>query len=184
VDAFNTIIRRAQQGDMRAFQSLVEFHQQYVYAAALRIVRDEDTARDVTQECFIRVWQHLSSFDLQKKFTTWLYKITANLCRDELRRAFHSKRVHTELESLDLTTAHASTEYENTELVQKIEKIAKQLKRRQYLVFVMRDLQDFELKEIAEIVGISVGAVKSNLYYARKNIHTMLQQKGIEYEMS
>ena len=88
----NSLLERAVDGDLDAFKTIVEEHQKFVYRAAFRLLAHEEDARDATQECFVRVWKNLHTFDRSKKLTTWLYKIIANLCFDDLRRAYKKRR--------------------------------------------------------------------------------------------
>src|SRR5512143_2307484 len=79
-----SLIQRAQKGDHDAFATLVDEHQRYVYNLALRVVKDENEALDLTQETFVRAWTALPNFRGQSKFRTWLYRITTNLCYNRL----------------------------------------------------------------------------------------------------
>lgn len=176
------LIRDAQNGDLAAFRLLVESHQQFVYNAAFRFLANQEDARDVVQECFIRVWKNLPKFDARKKMTTWLYKIIINLCYDELRRAYkrYTRDPQEKQASIDnLSEAeNIDDRLTNADLAEKIRCLAGRLKPRQRTVFILRDLEDLELQEIARILKISVAAVKSNLYYARQNIRHKCQQLG------
>ena len=79
------IIERSRRGEREAFRVLVEHHQSYAFALAFRLVCDEDAAKDIVQESFIRVWKHLSEYRPTVKFTTWLYRIVVNLSYDRLK---------------------------------------------------------------------------------------------------
>jgi len=179
IDDTNASISKAINGDVEAFREIVERHQQFVYRAAFRLLANAEDARDATQECFIRVWKNLHTFDASKRFTTWLYKIIVNLCYDDLRRAYRKRKSSLEPNHLSLT-GHDDIEEEtiNSDLAHKIRMVSKQLKPQQRMVFVLRDLEDLDLKEIAHILNISTGAVKSNLCYARRNIREKMQKLG------
>ena len=133
------------------------------------------------QECFIRVWKHIHDFNGQAKFTTWMFRIISNLCLDRLKA---NKRLHKVLDNnLDKyrfkirdENSNIEAEYMNKELAAKIENISHSLKPKQRIVFVLRDLQDLNINEIAEALGISTSAVKTNLFYARKNILKVLEK--------
>lgn len=172
-------ILSAQAGDGDAFRYIVEQNQEFVFRAAFQILASEDDARDATQECFIRVWKNLPAFDVTKKLQTWLYKIVVNICYDELRRAY-KKRKQTLDERIYNRPSDDDVESDtiNAELARKIKNLANDLKPRQRMIFVLRDLQQLDMKEIAGILGISVSAVKSNLCYARKNIREKMQKLG------
>lgn len=79
------LIQQSRRQDSYAFSLLVRQYQDFVFRLAFRLLCNYEEAQDITQETFIRVWTHLPQFNLQAKFTTWLYKITVNLCYDSLR---------------------------------------------------------------------------------------------------
>jgi RNA polymerase sigma-70 factor (ECF subfamily) len=176
------LVVRAQNGDLDAFRQLVEKHQQFVYNVAFRFLSNQEDARDVVQECFIRVWKSLPKFDAQKKLTTWIYKIVTNLCYDEMRRAFRKYKCDPQekQKTFDnmISTEDAEITLSNAELAEKIKCVSEQLKPRQRAVFILRDLEELNMREIAEILKISVSAVKSNLFYARLNIRKKCQELG------
>lgn len=173
------LLGNAVAGDINAFRKIVQEHQLFVYRAAFRLLANEEDARDATQECFVRVWRNLHKFDMSKKFTTWLYKIIVNICYDDLRRAYKKQR--TSLEAITYQIAsdcNIEKETADSDLARKICTISKQLKPQQRMVFALRDLQDLDMQEISEILSISIGAVKSNLFYARKNIRKKMHEMG------
>ncbi len=80
------IITRCQQGNKDAFRWVVQTHQRMLFSLALKMLCDEEEAKDAVQETFIRVWQNIRDYDPQRTFTTWLYTITSRLCLDRLKR--------------------------------------------------------------------------------------------------
>ena len=84
MDNEQALIQRAQKGNQDAFAALVDEHQHYVYNLALRLVKDENEALDLTQETFVRAWTALPNFRRQSQFRTWLYRIVTNLCYNRL----------------------------------------------------------------------------------------------------
>lgn len=172
-------------GDKTAFRKLVELYQSYAFALALRLLCNEEDAKDVVQECFIRVWNHLSKFNPNNKFTTWLYRIVTNLCYDRLkmkkrRRKVISTGLDDEYPVESPTHHNVEYEYSNKELTKMIETLAEELKPKQRMVFILRDLQDLSMGEVSKIMGLSVSSVKSNLYHARQNIRKRLERMGIQ----
>jgi RNA polymerase sigma-70 factor (ECF subfamily) len=169
-------------GDQRAFQRLVESYQPQVYALAMRFLRDESEAQDVVQESFIRVWKHLRSFDTERNFGTWLYKIVTNCCLDHLKALRRWRRLFRFFErgeenSVDLPgTGSLESEAHDRDLLRIIQKLVLSLPRKQGTVFTLRDLQDLSVEEVAEVTGLSPGSVKTNLHYARRTIRKQLHQ--------
>src|SRR5215211_6172219 len=83
-EAEHSLIQRAQKGNQDAFAALVDAHERYIYNLALRVVKDENEALDLTQETFVRAWMALPNFRGQSQFRTWLYRIVTNLCYNRL----------------------------------------------------------------------------------------------------
>jgi RNA polymerase sigma-70 factor (ECF subfamily) len=170
-------IVQSQQGDAAAFGRLVRAHYAYAYALAFRLVCDEDEARDVVQEAFVRVWQHLDRFDPATRFTTWLYRIVSNLALDALRsrkrRAFISARIGEESDPPDSTTPELLAT--NRDIGRAIARVAGDLPETQRLVFTLRDVQDLSIEEVCEITGLSSESVRSNLHYARRKLRERLE---------
>lgn len=182
-DQLLQIIKLSQDRDQRAFETLVGHYQSYAFSLAFRLVCDEEEAKDIVQESFIRVWQHLSKFNLKTKFTTWLYKIVFNLSLDKLRAKKRRNGVLTYPENTSIVFEklggeHLGTEIENKDLAQIIKSLADNLTTKQRVVFILRDLQGAEMEEISEITSMSKGTIKSNLYYARLNIREKLNKIG------
>jgi RNA polymerase sigma-70 factor (ECF subfamily) len=169
-------------GDQRAFQHLAESYQPQAYALAMRFLRDETEAQDVVQESFIRVWKHLRSFDMERNFGTWLYKIVTNCCLDHLKALSRWRRLFRFFErgeenSVDLPgTGSLESEAHDRDLLRIIQKLVRSLPRKQGTVFTLRDLQDLSVDEVAEVTGLSPGSVKTNLHYARRTIRKKLHQ--------
>ena len=84
-DKVQDMIWRSREGDLSAFQQLVEHYQHYAYILAFRLLGDDEDAKDAVQEAFIRVWKHIKNFNLSSKFTTWFYRIVTNLCLDRIK---------------------------------------------------------------------------------------------------
>ncbi len=175
----NEILLRCKNGDTAAYRQVVEAHQSFAYSLALRILCDAEDARDVVQESFVRVWQNIDNFDPKRKFTTWLYKIITNLCLDYLKARKRKSRHFISLSSINISNqAVSKVDIEknllNQELIEKIETLAEGLTPKQRIVFVFRDLQNFEIDEIVKITGLTKERIKGNLYYARMNIRAKL----------
>ncbi len=179
-DLLDELIERSRRGESDAFRHLVERHQGYAFALAFRLVCDEEAAKDVVQESFIRIWKHLQEYDPAVKFTTWLYRIVVNLSFDQLKMDKRRKRVIENERELDERSAldnnGAEQGFVNRDLAEKIRSVAARLPLKQRLVFVLRDLNDLSVQETAETLGMSGGSVKANLSYARQTIRKYMEQ--------
>lgn len=175
------LIEASQRADSQAFGQLVNEYQYYVFRLAFRLLCNTATAQDVTQEVFIRAWIHLPRFNPEVKFTTWLYKITTNLCYDMLRRQQHRLQLVSTSNQTEIIThipAEENTERQlyNEELIQHITALTEKLTPKQKLVFTLWDLEEFPPEEIRIITGMSSAKIKSNLYLARKYIRQRLSK--------
>jgi RNA polymerase sigma-70 factor (ECF subfamily) len=177
------LIGRCLRNEGGAFRQLVEEHQKYAFSLAFRVLQDEEDARDVVQETFIRVWRNLHSYDGRAKFTTWLYTITVNLAYDLLKSRTRKRRWILEPGSAQDSVGATQEEMNivNRDLAAKIKELAGSLPPKQQLVFVLRDLQDLPVDEVAQVLSMSTSAVKTNLCYARRFIRAHMQQlEGVE----
>jgi RNA polymerase sigma-70 factor, ECF subfamily len=172
------IIRKAVSGDRNAFRSLVEKHQAFVYAVACRFLSTKGDAEDVTQETFIRLWKNISKYRADNKLTTWLYKIVSNLCLDHLKSRRKIDSASNALDKHEYTLAapaQADDPLLKEEFAKLVTQVSEALTPKQKAVFILRDLEDLEVSEVCEILGMSAGNVKSNLYYARLKISKLLE---------
>ena len=160
----------------------MQAHQRRVFSLALKMVGDEEEAKDVVQETFIRVWQRLGDYDTQRSFTTWLYVIASRLCLDALR---NMKRT-SPLPADELVLRHFASEsatqrqLENREWVSIVRTLADGLSPKQRLVFTLSQLEGLPSQEVEQVTGLSASQVKSNLYVARQTIRERLKRLGYE----
>jgi RNA polymerase sigma-70 factor, ECF subfamily len=176
-DQLKELIERAKMGNINAFESIVKLYQQYAYAVAFKILCDAENSKDVVQESFVRIWKHLTNYNPNVKFSTWMYKIVVNLCYDKLRFAKRqNKIIESTIDDMDLLTNNDNpeTKYSDKEIAMLIIKISGDLSEKQRIVFVLRDLEEFSVNEVAEITGMPESSVKTNLVYARRKIKEKL----------
>jgi RNA polymerase sigma-70 factor (ECF subfamily) len=175
----NSLISQSQKGDTTAFRKLVEGHQGFVYATAFRLLCNEFDSEEVVQETFIRVWKHVKNFNTEMRFTTWLYKISVNLCYDKIKtnKRFYN-RVHFDIEN-SLIINHPSIEnienaVINRELAEIIRYLTGELTPKQKLVFTLTEMEGLAVEEIVTITGLTPQKIKSNLYCAKQTIKEKL----------
>jgi RNA polymerase sigma-70 factor (ECF subfamily) len=179
------VVSRSQGRDIAAFEQLVRKYQPYAFSLAMKFLCDEAEASDVVQESFVRVWRHIDRYDPNQKFSTWLYKIVANLCVDRFRTLkrrrsiFLSRERDPMMEDLPDERSWETTQ-SNEQLANIISALSKRLPKTQRLVFTLRDIQDLTVEEVVHITGLSIGSVKTNLHYARKSIRdTLVRHYGV-----
>jgi len=178
-------VKAAQAGDREAFGELVERHKDIVYAVAYRFARDPDLALDLSQDVFIRAYRGIKSFRGKSSFSTWLYRIAMNTCIDYTRKRSRSVDAQTVPEEVAEYAGSGAVETSGShgpddqvlsgELGEQIQKAVDALPPYHKSVFVLYEIEGLSYKDIAEIVGCSIGTVMSRLHYARKKLRTMLE---------
>lgn len=171
------IIHKIQKGDKEAFRVLVDKYQQDAFRLAFRMLGDEDEARDVVQDSFIKIWEKFDTYNEKEKFTNWMYRIVTNTTIDSIRAQKRRPVISLEKlipETLGSGESGLDVMLENREAGELIRSISSGLSEKQQLVFSLRDLQGLSQNEVREISGISETSIKSNLYHARKAIREKL----------
>jgi RNA polymerase sigma-70 factor, ECF subfamily len=169
-------------GDTVAFEALIVRHQALVAGTVARMLGSNSDVEDIAQQVFIRVWKSAGRYVARAKFTTWLLKITRNLVFNEMRRAKRHPRVPVqidpeaeELPLRDEATATPDATLLQAELQTKIDGAIAQLPNTQRMALVLRRYQELSYEEIAEVLELSVPAVKSLLFRARTELRERLQ---------
>src|SRR6185503_19296476 len=177
------LVRRAQDGDMVAFEELVARHRDKLFARAISMMRNEDDANDLSQEAWVKAWQRLKQFQGESSFSTWMTRIVINLCLDQLRR---QKRHRAEsIEAMDeesggverqmpVVIVNPTERLERGELRKRIDEALGQLTYAHRTVLVLHEFEEMEYKEIAKTMGCSIGTVMSRLFYARRKMAAIL----------
>jgi RNA polymerase sigma-70 factor (ECF subfamily) len=176
-------------GDSRAFESLFDKYRERVYRLAFRFVHHKEDALEVAQDVFLRVVQNLGSFKTDSKFYTWLYRITANRAIDFMRQ---KKARHTEVVEAstieaegrlptarvaELSPLETASEHE---LEENLARAVESLSEKHRTVFLLHAMENLSYKEIAQVMGSSIGTVMSRLFYARKKLQEALGKIGID----
>ncbi|WP_367874612.1 RNA polymerase sigma factor [Luteolibacter sp. Populi] len=185
-----TLVLRAQAGDMRAYDELVTRHRGRIYAMIRNMVKNDTDAWDLSQEAFIKAWQALPRFEAKARFTTWLYRIAHNCVYDFTRRRRPESggdEINDELlsrERIDpaaiATPAEARSPDEalaGDELRAKIEAALEKLSPEHREAVILKDVQGLAYKEIAEVMSCSLGTVMSRLFYARQKLQSLLKDE-------
>src|ERR1700741_1040636 len=180
------LVRRCQKGDALAFEQLVIKYRSKVFSMIYGMVQNEQDAWDLAQEGFLKAWRSIHRFKGQSSFYTWLYRIMTNVTIDALRRKnfrseteFDDRVAPSEVEPGSRTTPSSlplpDLTMERAEVRQRIESAIGKLSPEHRAVIVMKEIQELQYNEIAEILGCSIGTVMSRLFYARKKLQTLLK---------
>ena len=169
------LVERALNGEEGAFEELVKHYQAPLYYLALRFVRDEQAAADLTQTAFLRAYQGFPGFRQRSSFKTWLYRITINLCKNHLRD-WARKGLESSGEIDPPSHANPLQELIEHEGQQSLLQAWHKLPERQQLTVTLKIQEGMKYHEIAEVLECTVGAVKANFHHACKKLKAILQE--------
>lgn len=173
-------VARARNGDMQAFEALILNHEKIVYNLAYRILQNEEDAKDISQEVFLRVYRYLDRFDGKSAFSTWLYRIAYNTCIDETRRR-KNKAAYSIDAQLETEDSSMKQQYTDPTPTPEAQVLSKERQKRLLsaieslppdykTALILRDLEGLSYSEISETMGLALGTVKSRIARARSQL--------------
>jgi RNA polymerase sigma-70 factor (ECF subfamily) len=180
-----TLVAQAKAGDVRAFEELVSRYERKIFRLAMNITQNKEDAEDVMQEAFLKSYSHLKDFQGDSRFYTWLVRITVNEGLMKLRKrrpgqVSLDEKIETEddlmVRELEDWGPSPEQHYEQAELQQILQGVIGDLDPAFGIVFALRDIEDLSTEETAEILGLSVPAVKSRLLRARLKLRQKLNR--------
>jgi len=178
------LVQRARQGDLTAYDELVQRYQERIYATVYHMTSNHEDANDLAQESFIKAFQALKSFKGGSSFYTWLYRIAVNKTINFLKQ--RKNRIHLSLNDLDFNAEHdpdlvafvsdktPRREANLSELQEKLNTALMKLSEPHRLVVVLHDVQGLSHEEIAKVMDCNIGTVRSRLFYARQQLQAWL----------
>jgi RNA polymerase sigma-70 factor (ECF subfamily) len=176
------LVHECQQGNESAFSELIKRHEGRILNFTRSILGWNEDSKDVAQETFIKAFYAIETFQFKSSFKTWLYRIAANLCTDELRKRKIKRLMKFTSDDMNLLNERVDAEQnpyadlvqqEEKKLIQKaISSLSPPLK----MVFVLREMEDQSYEEIAASLNWNIGTVKSRLYRARQEISDKLKR--------
>lgn len=180
------LVQKVKGGDLDAFDQLVYRYEGKIYSVAYRFMGNHADAGDLAQDTFARMYQALPGFRGDSSFATWLYRIAANACRDELRKRQRRRSVSMDelIEASPANVPAAASEYLPEEVAQRhetqrqVQECLNQLSGDHKLILVMREIQGLSYEEIAGVLGCSLGTVKSRISRARNALKEKIREKG------
>lgn len=180
------LITKAQNGDQFAFEQLIYNYDRAVLSIAMRYARDNDDAKDIYQEVFIRVYRGLKKFEFRSEFSTWLFRITTNVCITyktrkkekimvSLQNEFEDEQ--TGYDSVNLISEERSPEDQTlgNDLQSLIGEAVDSLSAKQKMTFVLKHYEGYKIREIAEMLNCKEGTVKKYLFDAVNNLRKKLK---------
>ena len=184
------IIERLKQGDQQALKSIIELYQDYVFTIALQLVKKKETAEEITQDVFVKIYQKISTYEYRAKFTTWLFTIVyrTSLNYLEKKQILVTASDYTFLDSndnsIDVILDNSCFGNERQDMEDMFEsdhqrqliiyKAIDELEMKQGVVISLFYLKDFSVNEIAEIMQLSANTIKTHLFRGRENLKKTL----------
>lgn len=183
-----SLLRRLRDRDERAFRELLELHRDRVYNITFRMLGNRAEAEDVAQEVFISVFKTIDQFREESKFSTWLYRVAVNHCKNRIK--YLARRHDRDRDELDETSQQANgavtgapvraaqpdRALEGAQLERLLQEAIGNLDDDHRVVVVLRDIEDLSIEEICDITGLPDGTVKSRLHRARLALRKKLQR--------
>jgi RNA polymerase sigma-70 factor (ECF subfamily) len=174
------LTRRSQAGDTEAFGELVSKYSTKIFTMVYCIVGNENDAWDLAQEGFLKAWRSIHRFEARSSFYTWLYSITMNLTIESLRRKGRRQEVELD-DAMPSFLPGPRVNCERAEIREQVNAALAQLSPEHRAVVVLKELEDMQYREIAELLSVSMGTVMSRLFYGRKRLQSIL--KALRYSL-
>ena len=179
------LVARAQGGDVESFNQLIVRWERPIYALAYRVIGREEDARDVCQDAFLRAYRALPGFKGQAKFSSWLYRIALNLCRDWIRRQRRApvQQLPEDTEASELAGETGPVEsieelVARRELTAIVEEAMSVLSEEQRTAIILKEYHGMTFQEIADMQGCPLSTVKTRLYQGLSLLRRRLEQQG------
>ncbi|HEX6923416.1 MAG TPA: RNA polymerase sigma factor SigW [Bacillales bacterium] len=183
-DVVKRVVKRVRKGDQQAFGELIDLYQHKVYQICFRMIGNRHEAEDLAQEAFLRAYLNIDSYDSDKKFSSWLYRIATNLTIDRLRKKKPDYYLDAEIAGAEGLTMYAQLSADDDlpedqvvslELQETIQAEILQLPPKYRSAIVLKYIEDLSLKEIGEILNIPVATVKTRIHRGREALRKRLR---------
>ena len=168
------LVRRTKAGETEAFGQLVAKYRNKIFTFVYGMVRNEHDAWDLAQEAFLTVWRSSDQFEGRSSFYTWLHTVTKNVTFSFLRRKGHRQEVELN-ETIPSALPGPDADYQRSEIRERVNAAIANLSPEQRTVLVLKELEGLEYHEIAELLNLPIGTVMSRLFYARRNLRSLLE---------
>jgi RNA polymerase sigma-70 factor (ECF subfamily) len=173
-DGERELVRACQSGEREAFDRLVERYQREIYRLCYRYVNDHEDASDLAQEAFLKAWRAIGRFRGDSSFSTWIYRIAVNACLNH--KALRRPPLEELPEALPDPRRRADASVEDEEEARRVRAAVGRLPERQRATLILKLYHELTPEEVAEILGSTVGTVKSNLFHALGNLRRLLNE--------
>ena len=180
------LVLQSKSGDLQSFERLIKAYQKMAYNVAYRIMGNEEDAKDMTQEALIKVYRNIKGFRMDSSFSTWLYRIVMNTCKDELRKKkmkvisidqpIQTGDGQMQMEIED-TSLHPDEILVSKETQTEVHDALQEVSEKNRVVVVLRDIKGFSYSEISDVLEVPVGTIKSRINRGRQELKSILMTK-------
>ncbi len=177
-------IREVLKGDQNAYGEIVELYKDKVFQLCYRMLGNHHEAEDIAQEAFIRAYVNIARFNMELKFSTWIYRIATNLCIDRIRKKKPDFYLDAEVSGTDGLTMYSQVaaetnlpeeDLESIELQEAIQRAISKLPEKYRTVIVLKYIEELSLNEISEILDMPLGTVKTRIHRGRESLRQQLR---------
>ncbi|MCX7956329.1 MAG: sigma-70 family RNA polymerase sigma factor [Endomicrobia bacterium] len=173
------LIRLAQDNNLDAFETLIEKYQKEIYNIALFKTQNISLAEEIAQETIIRIYKNIKKFKFKSSFYTWIYRITYNIMKDIIKKFKPIGEFSTE-EMIISEREEIDEELHKVEVYNKIKQLISKIPHKFQFVLILADIEGKTYQEIAEILKVGIGTVKSRLFRAREMLKRLVEQERID----
>lgn len=185
------LVEKVKKGDADVYEKIIQKYQSKVFGLIYNMTKNQNEIEDLAQEVFIKIYKNLGKFKGESSLYTWIYKITVNLCLDEMKKRKNVIYLDEKIEvddgevNRELPSEDKSQEelYEEKELQEKLHNCINKLPEKQRVMIVLRDIKGFSYEEISKITDVKLGTVRSQINRARLKLKELLDEEGtfLEY---
>lgn len=175
----SVLVHRLRRSEESAFQDLMRYFGRRIHRTAMRILKEEESAKDALQETLINIHRSIRNFRGEAQLSTWINRITVNVCLEMIRKnKRHANRVDEDVSDWtnleDTLFRDPYTQVRQNEIRERVVRALDRLSKKHRVVVRMHDLEGFTIKEIAEQIGVAEGTIKSRLFYGREELRHAL----------
>lgn len=168
-----SLVKRFIDGDESVFAVLVQRHKEKVRNIIYLTMNNSNSVDDIAQDVFLTVYRNLNNFRFESQFTTWLYRVTVNKCKDHMRK-IKIRNIFTPINEAESKTDESITP-ENTDISGIVQKAIRRLPEKLRIPLMLKDIEGMSYQEIAETVQCEIGTVKSRIFRAREGLKNLLK---------
>jgi RNA polymerase sigma-70 factor (ECF subfamily) len=181
-----SLVKRAKNGDLEAYEEIIKLYDKKVFSLIFNMIRNQDDVEDIAQEVFIKIYRNLKNFKEESSLYTWIYRITVNICIDEMKKrkqvVYLDEKIQVQDGEIEVQIPDTGKPLEeiaeDKDIKDRLINCINKLPENARIMIVLRDIKEFSYQEIAEILNLNIGTVKSKINRARNMLKALLGQEG------